>query len=120
MNGFHFKIYFICTLFSAALMALFVFINLPYYKSCYGGKTTPIVLRTLLLNTAAICIGWAPVVYLWPSFSLKFLLPFACILGALGCVGSRFIYNEILPEELARRLIELIEQKTNGTEKKDT
>jgi hypothetical protein len=109
------KIYGLCVLFSSALMLLFVFVNYPYYKNSYGNKTRTIVYRTVLLNLCAILIGWVPVVHFWPQFSFKFLLPFACIAGALGCVGSRFIYHEIIPEELAKRLVEIIESKSIKT-----
>lgn len=105
------RTYLLCILFSIILMVLFVLINYPYYKNSYGIRTNGIILRTVLLNCMAILIGWAPVVHFWPEFSLKFLLPFTCIIGALGCVGSRFIYHEIVPEELAKRLIEIIEKK---------
>jgi hypothetical protein len=33
------------------------------------------------------------------------------LIGALGCVGSRFLYHEIIPEELAKKLLELIQEK---------
>jgi len=111
------KVYLLCIGFSIVLMVLFILINYPYYQTSYGKRTKEIVLRTVVLNSLAIFVGWAPVVYLWPTFSYKFLLPFTCILGALGCVGSRFIYHEIVPEELAKRLIELIEQNNKGQNK---
>ncbi|MBM3241524.1 hypothetical protein FJZ31_35020 [Candidatus Poribacteria bacterium] len=107
----NFKVYLECVAFSVGLMALFVLINFPYYKMSYGEKTKQTILRTIILNCVAILIGWGPVVYYWSNFSLKFLLPAACILGALGCVGSRFIYHEILPKELAETMIELLERK---------
>jgi hypothetical protein len=106
-----FKTFFICVFFSLLLMALFVFINIPYYKVTHGEKAMRIALRAIMLNSAAIVIGWSPVVFLWPQFSYKFLLPFVCALGALGCVGSRFIYHEIIPESLAQSLIEIVERK---------
>ncbi|MCU7500477.1 MAG: hypothetical protein HF300_13505 [Ignavibacteria bacterium] len=105
------RIYLICVAFTTALMVLFVFINFPYYKITYGIRAGKIAIRTVFLNTLAIFIGWAPVVYFWPEFSLKYLLPFACTLGALGCVGSRFLYTEIIPEELAKTMLEIIERK---------
>ncbi|MDG5816071.1 hypothetical protein QA601_13340 [Chitinispirillales bacterium ANBcel5] len=105
-------IFAICVSVSIVLMVLFVFINHPYYKLTYGQKASRIITRTLLLNSAALLIGWAPVVHFWPTFSLRYLLPFASIIGALGCVGSRFIYHELIPEELARRLLELVEEKS--------
>ncbi|MGE5681340.1 MAG: hypothetical protein ACM34K_10725 [Bacillota bacterium] len=110
------KTYLICAAFTAALMVLFVFINFPYYKITYGAKAKKIVVRTILLNTLAILIGWAPVVYFWAEFSLKYLLPFACTLGALGCVGSRFLYTEIIPEELAKTILEIIERRSANPE----
>lgn len=108
------KTYLTCVAFTVALMILFVFINFPYYKITYGTKSRQIVLRTIILNTLAILIGWAPVVYFWAEFSLKYLLPFACTLGALGCVGSRFLYTEIIPEELAKTIIEIIERRSSS------
>jgi hypothetical protein len=106
-----FKIYLECVAFSVGLMVLFVLINFPYYKMSYGEKTKQTVIRTIILNFIAILIGWGPVVYFWANFSLKFLLPTTCILGALGCVGSRFIYHEIIPKELAKTMIELLDRK---------
>ncbi|MGE5402218.1 MAG: hypothetical protein ACM3S2_17605 [Ignavibacteriales bacterium] len=115
------KTYLICVAFTVVLMILFVFINFPYYKITYGTRARRIVTRTIFLNALAILIGWAPVVYFWPEFSLKYLLPFACTLGALGCVGSRFLYTEIIPDELAKTMIELIERKKDaGTQRPDT
>jgi hypothetical protein len=105
------KVYSICVFFTEALMILFVFINFPYYKISYGRKAKKIMTRTIVLNTLALLIGWGPAVYFWPEFSQKYLLPAACILGALGCVGSRFIYQEIIPDELAETIIDLIERK---------
>ncbi|MGE5350602.1 MAG: hypothetical protein ACM3P0_00865 [Acidobacteriota bacterium] len=114
------KTYLICVAFTVALMVLFVLINFPYYKITYGSRAGKIAIRTVSLNTLAILIGWAPVVYFWPEFSLKYLLPFACTLGALGCVGSRFLYTEIIPEELAKTMIEIIERRTQeGFRKED-
>ena len=97
-------------------MVLFVSINASYYRLCYGEKARKIIVRTLILNTIAIVIAWIPVVYFWQEFSMKILLPFACIVGGLGCVGSRFLYHEIVPEELAKKLIEMMEKRivTNG------
>ena len=106
------KVFLLCTAVSIVLMVLFVLINYPYYKITYGEKANSIIVRTLGLNSAAIFIGWAPVVYFWPGFSLKYLLPFASIIGALGCVGSRFIYHELIPEELARKLLEMVEKRS--------
>jgi len=111
------RTYGICLIFSEFLMVLFVAINFPYYKVSYGEKATSIVIRTLLLNTIAIAVAWVPVVYYWPLFSKKFLLPFTCIIGALGSVGSRFIYHEIIPDELAKRILEVIERKKTAQEK---
>ena len=101
----------ICVSVSVALMLLFLMINFPYYRLTYGKRASRIVFRTFLLNSAAIVLGWAPVVYFWPVFSLRYLLPFASIIGALGCVGSRFIYHELIPEELARSLLDLLESR---------
>lgn len=114
------RIYLICVAFTVALMVLFVFINFPYYRITYGSKAGRIATRTIFLNTLAIFIGWAPVVYFWPEFSLKYLLPFACTLGALGCVGSRFLYTEIIPEELAKTMLEIIERRAMGSRGDDT
>ncbi|MFW5774889.1 MAG: hypothetical protein ACOCW2_01250 [Chitinivibrionales bacterium] len=119
MDTFSLSLFVICVLFSTALMILFVLINIPYYRMCYGQKTTSIVMRTIGLNFLAILLGWFPVIYLWPQFSRQILLPLAGIVGALGCVGSRFIYHEIIPEELAKRLIELVEQKKMGEKQDD-
>jgi hypothetical protein len=105
------SIYGLCVIFSEALMILFIMINYPYYKISYGEKAGRIVGRTILLNSLAIIIGWGPAVYFWPDFSQKFLLPAACILGALGCVASRFIYQEIIPKELAETIIQIIKNK---------
>jgi hypothetical protein len=52
-------------------------------------------------------------------FSKKFLMPFACVIGALGCVGSRFIYHEIIPDELAKRIIEVIERRKSEEKDKE-
>lgn len=92
-------------------MVLFVLINYPYYKMSYGERAFRIVIRTILLNTLAILIGWGPVVFFWPEVSLKYLLPLASIIGALGCVGSRFIYPEIVPKELAKTLMQFLDKK---------
>jgi hypothetical protein len=100
-----------CVLFSIALMVLFILINYPYYKMSYGPRAPIIIRRTILLNSLAIAIGWGPTVYFWPDFSRRYLLPAACIIGSLGCVSSRFIYHEIVPEELGRTLLELLERK---------
>ncbi|MCU7495490.1 MAG: hypothetical protein HF314_17840 [Ignavibacteria bacterium] len=113
------KTYLICVAFTVALMVLFVFINFPYYRITYGSRAGRIAIRTILLNTLAIFIGWAPVVYFWAEFSLKYLLPFACTLGALGCVGSRFLYTEIIPEELAKTMLEIIERRAGASKEKD-
>ncbi len=107
------EIYSVCSGLSIILMVLFVLINLPYYQTIYGNKTRKIVLRTIILNCLAIFVGWLPVVYLWPEFSKKFLLPSAGILGALGSVGSRFIYQQIVPDELAKKIAEIIARKTD-------
>jgi hypothetical protein len=112
----HYKQFFICVAFSFILMVLFVLINLPYYRITYGDKAIRIILRTILLNTLAIIIAWIPVVYFWPDFSFRILLPFICAIGGLGCVGSRFIYHEIVPETLAKSIIEIVER--NVKEKK--
>ena len=112
MDHFNFRVYAICSFFSIVLMILFVFINYPYYKSISGGQTKITILKTLLLNATAILIAWGPVVYLWSDFSIKFLLPFACIIGAFGCIGSRFIYPEIVPDALAKKIIEYIEKQS--------
>src|ERR1700737_3364462 len=104
------KVFSICVIFSVALMILFILINYPYYDMSYGAKAKGIILRTLSLNIMAIAIGWIPVVYFWPGFSQKYLLPAACAVGALGCVGSRFIYHEIVPEELGKTLLQLLER----------
>ncbi len=109
-------VYSLSVSFSTALMVLFVFINYPYYKLSHGDKAQQIVIRTILLNSLAILIGWGPAVYFWPNASQKFLLPAAAILGALGCVGSRFIYPEIVPRELAKAMIELMERKIQERE----
>ncbi|MGE5445073.1 MAG: hypothetical protein ACM3SR_10810 [Ignavibacteriales bacterium] len=105
------KVFSICVIFSVALMVLFILINYAYYKMSYGAKAKGIILRTVLLNILAICIGWTPVVYFWPAFSIKYMLPAACVIGALGCVGSRFIYHEIVPEELGKTLLQLLERR---------
>jgi CDP-diglyceride synthetase len=112
------KVFSTCVAFSVALMILFILINYPYYKMSYGAKARGVILRTVLLNILAICIGWTPVVYFWPDFSKSYLLPAACVVGALGCVGSRFIYHEIVPEELGKTLLQLLERKRN--EQKET
>ncbi len=103
--------YFICILPSIALMVLFVFINLSYYQIMYGKKIKAFLIRTIFLNTLAILIGWFPVVYFWADFSVKYLLPGSCIFGALGCVGSRFIYSEVVPAQLAEQVAKLIREK---------
>lgn len=107
-------IYFICIVITSALMILFVFINYPYYKMSHGEKAKRIVIRTIALNFVAILIGWGPVVFFWPMASLRYLLPLASIVGALGCVGSRFIYPEIVPKELAKTLVKLLEEKAKS------
>jgi hypothetical protein len=110
----HIGTFLICSGITIVLMVLFVFINFPYYRMTYGERAHSIVLRTILLNATAILIAWGPMVYFWPTFSLKYMLPFACVLGALGCVGSRFIYHEIVPEELAKKMIEIVERQEKG------
>ncbi len=95
-------------------MLIFVAINYPYYRMAYGHRTRAILTRTIVLNTLAIAIGWAPLVVLWPEFSRKFALPAAAALGAIGGVGSRFIYPEIVPEELAKALVRLIDKESKG------
>jgi hypothetical protein len=100
-------------------MSLFILINYPYYSITYGKNTNKIIVRTFLLNSVAILIGWFPVVFYWPNFSQKFLLPAICVIGALGCVGSRFLYQELIPEELAKVLIEYID-KNHPKEKSST
>jgi hypothetical protein len=112
----NFKELFICVAFSFFLMVLFILINLPYYRITYGDKAIRIVMRTILLNSLAIVISWIPVVHFWPEFSLRILLPFICTIGGLGCVGSRFIYHEIVPETLAKSILETVER--NAKEKK--
>jgi hypothetical protein len=107
----NFKTFFVCISFSIALMVLFVLINSSYYKLCYGAKARTIITRTILLNTLAIVIAWLPMVYFWQEFSMKILLPVACIVGGLGCVGSRFLYHEIVPDELAKKLVEFMEKR---------
>ncbi|MEJ2719631.1 MAG: hypothetical protein P8181_00640 [bacterium] len=104
----------LCFSVSTLLMLIFVAINYQYYRMAYGDRTRAIVTRTILLNTLAIAIGWAPLVALWPEFSKKFALPAASALGAIGCVGSRFIYPQIVPEELARSVVQLIEKEVRG------
>lgn len=110
-----YQIYFYCIALSIVLMILFVLINFPYYRISYGAQSKSIVFRTVLLNSLAIVIGWGPVVAFWPDVSLKVLFPVTGIVGALGCVGSRFIYTEIIPRELAESMIEIIERKATGT-----
>ena len=111
------KLFLLCFGVSTVLMLIFVAINYPYYRMAYGDRTKVILTRTILLNTLAIAIGWAPLVVLWPEFSKKIALPLASALGALGGVGSRFIYPEIIPEELARTLVQLIEQQSRTDSK---
>ena len=105
-------LFLLCFGVSTALMLIFVAINYPYYQMSYGDRTKAILTRTVLLNTLAIAIGWAPMVILWPEFSKKFVLPAASILGALGGLGSRFIYPEIIPQALAKTLVRLMEEKS--------
>lgn len=109
--------YFICILPSIALMVLFVFINLSYYQIMYGKKIKAFLIRTIFLNTLAILIGWFPVVYFWADFSVKYLLSGSCIFGALGCVGSRFIYSEVVPAQLAEQVAKLIREKVEKENK---
>jgi hypothetical protein len=92
-------------------MLIFLAINYPYYKMAYGARTKSILTRTILLNMLAIAIGWAPLVVLWPEFAKKYALPCAAALGAIGGVGSRFIYPEIVPDELAKALLRVIERE---------
>ena len=35
----------------------------------------------------------------------------SCVFGALACVGSRFIYSETVPEQLAEQIVKLIQEK---------
>ena len=107
-------LFLLCFGVSTVLMLIFVAINYHYYSMAYGDRTRAIVTRTVLLNTLAIAVGWAPLVVLWPEFSKNYVLPFASALGALGGVGSRFIYPEIIPEELAKTLVRLIERESRG------
>ena len=113
----HVKTLSICILFSLLLMILFVLINYPYYKITHGDNVRRILARTILLNSIAIIVGWLPAVYFWPEFSLKFLLPFTCAVAAFACVGSRFIYQEIVPENLAKSIIEIIERNAKEKQK---
>ena len=106
-----FQVFLICVSFSIVLMLLFVLINYPYYSLSYGSRSRSIILRTVLLNTAAIAVGWIPAVNFWPDFSKTVLLPAVCAIGTLSCVGSRFIYHEIVPEELGKTLLRIIERK---------
>ncbi|KMQ50146.1 hypothetical protein CHISP_2916 [Chitinispirillum alkaliphilum] len=120
-HGFDLNSYLICCLFSIVLMVLFVLVNYNYYQNISGGQVKKTLIRTIALNTVAIMVGWGPVAYLWPRFSLTVLLPVIGVVGALGCVGSRFIYPEIVPEALAQKLTEYIEKKlTFSTEKNST
>lgn len=109
-----YKTFIICFSPSFLLMLIFVLVNLPYYKRVYGSKLVSNLIRTILLNTVAIIIGWFPVVYLWSKFSIQFLLPASCIFGAIAVVGSRFIYHEFVPENLVKEL--LIELKKESSE----
>lgn len=77
----------------------------------YGGKARNFLIRTISLNTLAILIGWFPVLYFWPDFSVKYLMTTSCVFSALACVGSRFIYSEIVPEQLAEQIVKLIQEK---------
>jgi hypothetical protein len=110
----HVKLFLLCFGVSTVLMLIFVAINYPYYKMVYGVRTKSILTRTVLLNTLAIAIGWAPLVVLWPEFSRKYALPCAAALGAIGGVGSRFVYPEIVPDELAKALVRLMEREASG------
>ncbi len=118
-HGFDSKSYLICSLFSIVLMILFVFVNYTYYKNISGNRVTKTLVRTISINTVAILIGWGPVTYLWPKFSITILLPFVCLIGAIGCVGSRFVYPEIVPEALAQKITEHIEAKLVSKEKRE-
>ena len=42
--AFAYQIYGICVALSVVLMILFVFVNLPYYRLCYGARAVPILL----------------------------------------------------------------------------
>ena len=114
MNHLDVKLFFLCFGVSTVLILIFVAINYPYYRMAYGARTRGILTRTVLLNMLAIAIGWAPLVVLWPEFAMKYALPCAAALGAIGGVGSRFIYPEIVPDELAKALVRLIERESRS------
>ena len=116
----NFKAYFVCIGPSIVLMILFVFINISYYQIMYGVKTRDFLIRTISLNILAILVGWFPVLYFWPDFSVKYLMPTSCVFGALACVGSRFIYSEIVPEQLAEQIVKLIRDKAGKENDEET
>jgi len=110
MNEFDLKVYAVCVGLSAVLMCLFVLINYPYYKITYGSQSIPIVIRAIILNIVAIAVGWSPTVYFWPNAALTVILPAGCVIGAFACVGSRFVYTEIVPEALVKAIVDKIEK----------
>ena len=114
------RAYCVCIGPSIVLMILFVFINISYYQIMYGVKTRNFLTRTISLNTLAILIGWFPVLYFWPDFSVKYLMPTSYVFGALACVGSRFIYSEIVPEQLAEQIVKLIREKAQKESDEET
>jgi len=79
----------------------------------YGKKIKVFLIRTISLNILAILIGWFPVVFFWPELSLKYLMPASCVFGAIACVGSRFIYSEIIPDQLAEQILKIIKEKAH-------
>jgi hypothetical protein len=111
MSEFDFNVYAVCVGLSVVLMCLFVLINYPYYKITYGSQSIHIVTRAIFLNILAIAVGWGPVVYFWPEAALTVILPAGCVIGAFACVGSRFVYTEIVPEALVKAIVENIEKK---------
>jgi len=111
MNEFDIKVYSICVGLSFVLMFLFVLINYPYYKITYGDLAIKIAIRAISLNLLAIAVGWGPLVYFWPKAALTVILPAGCVIGAIACVGSRFVYTEIVPEALVKAMVENIEKK---------
>ena len=44
----------------------------------------------------------------------------SCVFGALACVGSRFIYSEIVPEQLAEQIVKLIREKAQKENDEET
>tara|TARA_B100000315_G_C14329418_1_gene474576 strand:- start:215 stop:565 length:351 start_codon:yes stop_codon:yes gene_type:complete len=104
------KSYLICIGPSIALMMLFVSVNISYYQVMYGKKMYRYLARTVLLNTLAILIGWFPMVLFWTELAVKTVMPISCIFGAIACVGSRFIYTEIIPSQLAEQIVKLIKR----------